>query len=362
MNVTMQPSWRYVPKNKWVDLTYATTPVKFDRQALPQALQSENMVVIVDGHLVHHDCPLTGSAQTSLHHAWRQQETYWLQDLPANCHSFICDKDTTLVELYTDQAKAVPIHLRIEVPENTRVKVQHCVLSEQVQTTQAIVHIDIHLQPYASLHVAHFHQHAIRRCGFLTAVLQEHACLESQSLFCSGAMARDMVWYELQGNNQIEHNHLQISSSDDYVEQRVMMNHIGSKIQTKHESQSVLAGSARSVIESHAAIQKGAQDCDVTQGLHFRLLSQQAQAVSRPVIQVGTDHVKAAHGSTIGQFEGDALRYIQSRGLSHQEARIMQVRAFVAQQLKRWAELSSGYYRNSAEKQMTQMLGNQYAT
>jgi Fe-S cluster assembly protein SufD len=46
------------------------------------------------------------------------------------------------------------------------------------------------------------------------------------------------------------------------------------------------------------------------------LLSREAEADSKPQLQVYADDVKAGHGSTVGQLNQEELFYLQSRAIS----------------------------------------------
>ena len=51
---------------------------------------------------------------------------------------------------------------------------------------------------------------------------------------------------------------------------------------------------------------------------------------SKPQLEIYTDDVKCSHGSTIGQLDQDAIFYMQARGISKNEARMLLMQAFMA--------------------------------
>ncbi len=65
------------------------------------------------------------------------------------------------------------------------------------------------------------------------------------------------------------------------------------------------------------------------------LLSENANAVSLPELEILTDEVQAKHGATVGPIDEDQLYYLSSRGLSRDEAAAMIVEGFFEGVLQR---------------------------
>jgi len=66
----------------------------------------------------------------------------------------------------------------------------------------------------------------------------------------------------------------------------------------------------------------------IEQDLKNILLSNDAKIASKPELEVYADEVIAAHGSTIGTLDEDALFYLQSRGIPADSARQMMMVSF----------------------------------
>ncbi len=60
------------------------------------------------------------------------------------------------------------------------------------------------------------------------------------------------------------------------------------------------------------------------------LLSNTSKIRTQPQLEIYADDVKCSHGSTTGQLDENALFYMQQRGLSAQEARLLLMYAFVS--------------------------------
>ena len=49
---------------------------------------------------------------------------------------------------------------------------------------------------------------------------------------------------------------------------------------------------------------------------------------AKPELEIFADDVKCSHGTTTGQFDEEALYYLQTRGLSKESAQALLVQAF----------------------------------
>ena len=63
------------------------------------------------------------------------------------------------------------------------------------------------------------------------------------------------------------------------------------------------------------------------------LLSSNAEIDTRPELEIYTDDVKCSHGASVGQIDPGQLFYLQSRGISVEQAKEMLLHAFVNDQL-----------------------------
>lgn len=72
-----------------------------------------------------------------------------------------------------------------------------------------------------------------------------------------------------------------------------------------------------------------AQQTDGRMMTRTLLLSDEAQFVAKPELEIYADDVQCGHGATIGQVEEDALFYLMARGIPKAEAQALLVRAFL---------------------------------
>jgi Fe-S cluster assembly protein SufD len=69
---------------------------------------------------------------------------------------------------------------------------------------------------------------------------------------------------------------------------------------------------------------------DGYQGNQNLLLSHQARADSIPALEILADDVQCSHGATVGSLDPDQLFYMESRGISRQDAEKLIIQGFFA--------------------------------
>ncbi len=97
----------------------------------------------------------------------------------------------------------------------------------------------------------------------------------------------------------------------------------------------VLDDHARGIFSGRVVVHPQAQRTDAEQANHNLLLSDSAEADSRPQFEIYADDVKCSHGSTVGSLDPDALFYLRTRALDETLARQLLVYAFASDILAR---------------------------
>ncbi|SCA62831.1 hypothetical protein SCG7109_AE_00080 [Chlamydiales bacterium SCGC AG-110-M15] len=126
---------------------------------------------------------------------------------------------------------------------------------------------------------------------------------------------------QLDGKNQV-HNH-------------ILLHHQAPHCYSSQLFKGVLNGSSRSSFEGKILVNPEAQKTDAFQLNNNLVLSDQAIAYSKPNLEIFADDVKASHGATVGQLDEDQLFYLQSRGISQEEASLKLVAGFTGEILEK---------------------------
>jgi len=91
----------------------------------------------------------------------------------------------------------------------------------------------------------------------------------------------------------------------------------------------VLNGSSTGAFAGKVYVAKDAQKTS-SQMINQNLCgTKEARMYTQPMLEIYADDVKCAHGSTVGQLSDAALFYMQQRGISRNEARLLLQFAFV---------------------------------
>jgi len=97
----------------------------------------------------------------------------------------------------------------------------------------------------------------------------------------------------------------------------------------------VLDGHSRAVFNGKVIVYPGAQKTDARQANHHLLLSRDAEADTKPQLEIYADDVKCTHGATVGQLDDNQLFYLRARGIEETMARSLLVHAFAHDLIER---------------------------
>jgi Fe-S cluster assembly protein SufD len=147
-----------------------------------------------------------------------------------------------------------------------------------------------------------------------------------------------------------------LADADQHVEHRIFVNHD----QPHCVSEALFKGAllnpgARSAWIGDVLVRKDAIGTETHQANRNLLLSEGSRADSVPNLELETgDIVRAGHASATGRFDDEQLFYLQSRGLTLDEARQLVVRGFFADVLGR---IGDAHWRDELLAKISDRLG-----
>lgn len=109
-----------------------------------------------------------------------------------------------------------------------------------------------------------------------------------------------------------------------------VIEHLKGENQSEQIYKSILDEKSKSIFGGLVYIEKNAQLARSEQMNKSLLLSQEAEVVSKPQLEIYADDVKATHGSTVGQLSDEEIFYLKSRGISEPLALEMLSQGFAA--------------------------------
>jgi Fe-S cluster assembly protein SufD len=91
----------------------------------------------------------------------------------------------------------------------------------------------------------------------------------------------------------------------------------------------IARGRSKAVFQGKIVVARDAQKVDGKMIMQGLMLSDEAEILSKPELEIYADDVVCGHGSTCGQIDEDSLFYLLSRGIPKAEAETMLVRGFL---------------------------------
>lgn len=120
-----------------------------------------------------------------------------------------------------------------------------------------------------------------------------------------------------------------ITAGSAHLSTTVNLNHISGEAKSKQLFKGVLADSSVTTFQGRITVLKDAQKTQAYQANNNLLLSSAAHAYTRPHLVINADDVQCSHGATVGSLNEEELFYMRSRGISLEEAKLLQQQAFV---------------------------------
>lgn len=95
----------------------------------------------------------------------------------------------------------------------------------------------------------------------------------------------------------------------------------------------VARGRSTAAFQGKIVVARDAQKTDAKLMMQGLMLSDEAQILSKPELEIFADDVVCGHGSTVGALDEDWMFYLKSRGIPTEEAESMLVRGFLEELL-----------------------------
>jgi len=124
---------------------------------------------------------------------------------------------------------------------------------------------------------------------------------------------------------------LYIASHNQHVDNHTVIDHAKPHCHSNELYKGVLDDRAKAVFSGKIHVRQIEQKTDAIQSNQNLLLSEDATVDTKPQLEIFADDVKCTHGGTVGQIDDEGVFYLQSRGLSKDQARNMMIQAFAGE-------------------------------
>jgi len=143
-----------------------------------------------------------------------------------------------------------------------------------------------------------------------------------------GLLARSDIHCNLDKAAECELNGLYLGSNRQHLDNHTRINHLKPYGISREMYKGVLDGRARGVFQGRVIVAEDAQKTDSQMNNRNLLLSNDAEADTKPQLEIYADDVKCGHGVTVGQLDEKSVFYLQSRCVDEETARNMLTFAF----------------------------------
>ena len=121
-----------------------------------------------------------------------------------------------------------------------------------------------------------------------------------------------------------------VCGADERVKIAVDMHHKVPHCNSRQLFKGIAGGKSRVDFYGKIIVAQDAQRTEAYQENHNILLSDDARVDTRPQLEIYADDVKCSHGATIGRLNEEEQFYMRSRGISLEDARVLQMISFLA--------------------------------
>jgi Fe-S cluster assembly protein SufD len=155
----------------------------------------------------------------------------------------------------------------------------------------------------------------------------------NEFLFTAGAsVVRNQLFVRFEGAGAVAAiRGASLLNGRQHADTTLVADHATGACTSRELFKAVVDGEGRSVFQGKVIVQPGAQGTDAKMATHALLLSDTAEADSKPELEIFADDVQCGHGATAGALDEDLLFYLKARGIPAKEAEALLIEAFVGE-------------------------------
>lgn len=242
--------------------------------------------------------------------------------------------------LTTENSQAFNVNSRILVLLETGAQatvVEHYGSDDaaQVSFTNALTEISIgnnaRLQHYRLLTMQEEAQHI----GSTHVDLNRDSYYSAFHLSLGSKLSRnDLVVNHNIGGSHSEISGVYVPQNADVVDYHTSIEHKAAHCTGNEVFRGIINDKAKAVFNGRIHIYKDAQKTHSELSNKNLLLTNTAEIYTKPELEIYADDVKCAHGATVSQLDDEASFYLQSRGISKQEANVILSFGFINELLQ----------------------------
>ena len=152
---------------------------------------------------------------------------------------------------------------------------------------------------------------------------EKNSVASSNNMTLHGGLVRNSTYHYLGGEGAESHTYgLFLADKFQHVDNFVNVDHASPHCTSSQLFKGVLDDMATGAFNGRILVRPDAQGTLAYQKSNNILLTDDARMDTKPQLEIFADDVKCSHGATVGPHDGDALFYLQARGINKRGARL----------------------------------------
>jgi Fe-S cluster assembly protein SufD len=166
----------------------------------------------------------------------------------------------------------------------------------------------------------------------LMAEIGARARFNDFSFIAGGGVVRNQLFVRFGGEGALAGiRGASLLRGKQHADTTLVADHQAGGCQSRQVFKAVLDDESHSVFQGKIIVRPKAQKTDARMMTQALLLSDEAEAVSKPELEIFADDVQCGHGATSGALDEDLKFYLMARGIPEPEAEALLVQAFVGE-------------------------------
>ncbi len=166
----------------------------------------------------------------------------------------------------------------------------------------------------------------------IMASVGARASLRDFTFTTGGAVTRDQLFLRCAGaGSTVRIAGAKLLGGRQHADTTLMVEHAAPGCESREVFKTVLDGESRGIFQGKIIVKREAQKTDGKMMTRALLVSDTAEAVNKPELEIFADDVQCGHGATSGRLDANLLFYLKSRGIPAKEAEALLIQAFVGE-------------------------------
>jgi len=169
----------------------------------------------------------------------------------------------------------------------------------------------------------------------LAAAIGAKARFNAFTFTVGGGVVRNQIFLNFDGEDTVAGiRGATLVNGNQHADTTLVANHIAGGCQSREVFKAVLDDEAHSIFQGRIVVRHGAQKTDAKMMTQALLLSERAEADSKPELEIFADDVQCGHGATAGALDDELKFYLMARGIPAAEAEALLIQAFLGEAIE----------------------------